>query len=620
MKAAAKMGIFRISFDVVLIAVLSLVLATHYLRVFSAGLDNAVLIAVIVVGLLPVLKSSYNSVRERKISVDLLAAIALIASLIAREWPSAVFINLMLASARILDEFTASRAKKAIESLLKLRPDTVKVKRGEDFVEEKTENLRVGDAIAIGAGGRIPIDGIVESGAASIDQSSLTGESLPLPKERGDSVLSSTLVLTGSLVIRTEKVGKDTTLEKIIELVKAAEKGKTRITGIADVFATWYIVGTVLLALAVIYFTRDIKLLLSLLLIACADDIAVAIPLAFLASVAHAARRGIIVKGGNFLETLTKVKMLVVDKTGTLTKGKLAIERVRPFGTYGEKDVLKYAAMAGFFSRHPASKAVIEYAIRHDISFERPKEFEEIPGKGGTATLNGHTAVVGRATFLKELGVSISNDELKEMDRLKDEGYTVTPVAYGENLIGYITFADEVRPESIEAVKQLKKLGVERIVMLTGDNKKVAEKIASSIGITEFQANVLPEDKVEYIAKSVNKKFKVAMAGDGINDAAALARSDVGIAMGVIGSDTAIEAADIALMQDDIRKIAEAIKIGKQTMAVAYQNFAIWAVVSVIGFVLIFGRYIGPSGAAAFNFLTDFFPLLNAMRLFRMRR
>src|SRR3990167_7896178 len=249
MKAAAKMGIFRISFDVVLIAVLSLVLATHYLRVFSAGLDNAVLIAVIVVGLLPVLKSSYNSVRERKISVDLLAAIALIASLIAREWPSAVFINLMLASARILDEFTASRAKKAIESLLKLRPDTVKVKRGEDFVEEKTENLRVGDAIAIGAGGRIPIDGIVESGAASIDQSSLTGESLSLPKERGGSVLSLTLVLTGSLVIRTEKVGKDTTLEKIIELVKAAEKGKTRITGIADVFATWYIVGTVLLAL-----------------------------------------------------------------------------------------------------------------------------------------------------------------------------------------------------------------------------------------------------------------------------------------------------------------------------------------------------------------------------------
>ncbi len=600
-----------------LLLLLVVVLVIHYSRLLPMIIGEEVVIVVAILSTLPVIISAAVALKNRKISVDLLGGIALITAIWAQQWVSVVFINLMMTSARILDVYTEDRTRHAIEKLLKLRPDKVKVRRGKEVIEENINRIKVGDLLVIDLGERIPVDGKVVEGEASVDQSSLTGESAPIEKTKDSPVFSSTLIVDGSLTILAEKVGKDTTLEKIIELVKTSQKNKPKVGAIADKFAAWY-VALALIGAAVLYiFTRNLYLVLSVLLVACADDIAVAVPLGFLASIGHAARSGIIIKGGDFLESLTRVKLIFVDKTGTLTKGKLKVHQVVAWGDYDETQVLRLAATAEFFSDHPAAKAIVKQAEKQKIKFPKPNDYKEYPGHGATAADNGKTLLIGKLSFLKESGVEFSYHQLTEINAEKDKGFNITLIATGKEPVGFIILADEVKGETREAIDRARLMGITRWVMLTGDNEKVAQRVAEEVGITEYQSNLLPENKLAIIKKSLNKKYKVAMVGDGVNDAAALALADVGIAMGAIGSDAAIEAADIALMKDDLLKIDEAVSIGKKTMRVVYENFAIWAVVNVVGFILIFAKVIGPEGASAYNFITDFFPLFNSFRLFR---
>lgn len=605
--------------DKILIVVLIAGLVLSFSKLAPDEFSRAFLIVISGLATIPVILSAADSLKNKKVSVDLLASIALVASLAAREWTSAVFINLMLTSARLLQSYAQDRASYAIESLLKLRPNKVKVKRGERIFEESVSKLKVGDLIVIESGERIPVDGIIETGDASIDQSSLTGESVPVSKSKGDKIFSSTLNVSGSLTVKTEKVGKETMLEKIIDLVEKAQEAKPGINTIAERFTGWYIflifVGSVL----IYALSRNFTLLLSVLLVACADDIAVAIPIAFLVSIGRTAKEGIIIKGGNFLEGLTKIKTMVVDKTGTLTRGKMSVDKVVAFGDFSHDFVIRLAATAEFFSEHPAAKAITHYAKSKKIEFQKPTEFNESPGRGSTASYKETKIITGKLSFLQESGVKISAHQSEEISKIKNRGLNTTLVGYGDQLIGVVALADEVRPEIKGTIAKLRKMGVRHWIMLTGDNEKVARRIADTVGITEFHANLLPEDKLDYIKKHLNKKSKLAMVGDGVNDAAALAISDIGIAMGAIGSDAAIEAADVALMKDDFSKIPDIIRAGKRTMRISYQDFAIWGIVNAVGLFLVFAKFIGPEGAAAYNFITDFFPLINSVRLFRMR-
>lgn len=607
----------QINFDYFLLVSLGVVLASHYLKVIPENFDDFFLTFFSCIATLPVLVSTYRSIKNKKISVDLLASIALVVSLLNREWASAVFINLMLTSARIFASYTERRSQNSIRSLLKLRPDRVKVKKGNRIIEESISRIKKGDLIVIELGDRVPVDGIIISGSAEMDQSSLTGESVGVYKDIGDKVFSSTLNASGSLVIKAEKVGKDTTFEKLIKLVSESQSNKIGIKTIADKFTSWYIVITVIGTIALYALVHDLRLVLAVLLVTCADDIAVAIPMAFSAAIGSAARRGIIVKGGEYFEGLNKVKTILIDKTGTLTKGKLKIGGVYSVSNFTKEEVLKLAAIADCFSEHPVAKALSDYAYEQQIGFEKPGEFKETSGMGSTAVYENKTVICGREKFLEQSGIEMSKEQTLELEKIKKEGDSILLVGYDDKLIGYIKFSDEIREEAKDAISRLKELGVEKVVMLTGDNEAVAEKVARVVNIDLFHANLLPEDKLRYVKEYVDKKEgKVAMIGDGVNDAASLALSDIGIAMGAIGTDTAIEAADIALMKDNLLKVPEVLDLGKLVTKISRQDFLIWGIINLIGLTLAFARIIGPESAAAFNFITDFIPILNSLRLF----
>jgi Cd2+/Zn2+-exporting ATPase len=606
-----------INFDYFLLASLTIIIIGHYSRIIPRNFDEFFITFFSCIATLPVLISTYKSIRNKKISVDLLASIALLVSLLNKEWASAVFINLMLTSARIFASYTETRSQNAIQSLLKLRPDKVKIKNGKNIIEIEISKIKQGDLIVIELGDRIPVDGIVVSGSAEIDQSSLTGESIPISKGKGDKVFSSTLNASGSLIIKAEKVGKDTTFEKLIKLVADSQDNKIGIKTFADKFTSWYIMLTVVGAVALYFFSSDLRLVLAVLLVTCADDIAVAIPMAFSAAIGSAARNGIIVKGGEFFEGLNKVKTILIDKTGTITKGKLKIGGVYSLGVFDKLEILKMAAIADCFSEHPVAKAISDYANEQKVEFEKPEKFEEISGMGSTAEYKNKTIFCGREKFFDQAGMKIPDEQKKALEKIKKEGDSLLLVSYDNILVGYIKYSDEIKEDAKEAIFRLKELGVENIVMLTGDNEVVAQKIAKKAGIDSFHANLLPEDKIKFVKEYVGKKNgKVAMIGDGVNDAASLALSDVGIAMGVIGTDTAIEAADIALMKDNLLKVPEAFELSKLVIKISRQDFLIWGVLNTTGLVLAFTRVIGPESAAAFNFITDFVPILNSLRLF----
>lgn len=605
--------------NVGLLALLLVSLVIYYVKLVPFSFRETLIIAVAFIATLPVIVSALRALVNRKVSVDLLASIALFVSLAKGEWASAVFINLMITSARIFGEYTEGRARDAIKGLLKLRPTEVKVRIDSKIVIKPISEVKVGDMVIIESGDRIPVDGIVQEGEASIDQSSLTGESIPIPKGKGDKVFSSTLNISGSLIVKTEKIGKETTFEKIVALVESAQDGKIGIQTTADKFATIYIVATFAGASLLWLLTHNLTLVLSVLLVTCADDIAVAIPIAFWSAVGYAARQGIIIKGGNFLEGLANLKTLVADKTGTLTRGKIKTEEVVPFNGEKTEEVLRLAAFAESVSEHPIARAIAFEAEKKNLIKLAPKSFEEFPGKGIVAKDKGKEVVAGRFSFLEEKKIKFSDGQKKEIHHYQDEGSNVVAVGYAGRPIGFIALSDEVRPNARKTIEKLKALGVTDIVMLTGDNERVAANVAKQVGIEEFHANLLPHDKVAFIKSKLGEHGKLAMVGDGVNDAASLALADVGIAMGTIGSDAAIEAADIALMQDNLGKVAEAISLGRYTARIAKEDFVIWGIVNAIGLALVFGGVIGPAGAAAYNFVTDFFPLLNSLRMFRYK-
>lgn len=607
-----------ITFDSVLLAFLAAALGIYYTGFVNPAVLKIFFVAINSIAFIPVLVSVSRSFREKRISVDLLAGAALTFSVLAGEWASAAFINLMLASARIFGRYTDDRARHAIRHLLKMRPEKARIKKDGVILEVPAGEVKKGDLAIVELGERIPVDGIIVSGEASVDQSSLTGESFPADKKSGDKVFSSTIVLFGSLTVQVEKVGRDTTFEKIIELVESAKQSKAKISSIADGFTSWYIIMSFVGSGLLYFFTHDINLVLAVLLVVCADDIAVAIPLTFLVAIGYGAKRGVIIKGANFIEGMANLKALVVDKTGTLTHGRLRVENFSVLGNRKPEEILNFAGIVCALSSHPSAKAIASYVKDKGIIIKEPEKFEEFGGKGAVAHYNGEKIATGKLDFFKELKFEITDNELRELAAEKEKGFNVTLVGYGKKLVGFFSLADELKPKISESISELRDLGAKRIVMLTGDNEKIAKMVAEKTGIKEYFANLLPEDKLNYLKRMLGGKKKVAMVGDGVNDAASLNLADIGIAMGAIGSDAAIESADIVLMKDDFTKLPLIIRLSKYALTVVRENFWIWGVVNAVGLALVFTGAISVTGAAAYNFLTDFIPFLNSFRLYRM--
>lgn len=570
-----------------------------------------------IVAVVPVLINAVKGFLKKELTIDLLAAIALIFALLARQWDSAAFINLMLASARIFDLWTQKRTQNIVKHLLKYRPEKVKVKKGNDYEVVDVDAVKVGDVVVIEAGERIPVDGTVVEGQASINEATLTGESMPKTKKLGDKVYSSTLNESGDIEVKTEKIAGESTLAKIITLVEEASLKKSATIRIVAVFTQWYIIATLFGAGIIYLLTGNTLFVLSILLVVCADDIAVSIPLAFTAAIARAAQHGILIKSSDVLEKLPKIETFITDKTGTLTFGRPKIVDVKTFYNTSQREFLRYLGAAEANSSHPISRSILEYITREGIKIAPPKEFNELPGEGIEANYLEKRVFAGKVEFLQRNGIKVEPAQLKVLKQFEEGGVSITAVGIGSRLLGLIAFEDEVRPSARAMIARTKRMGVKLWVMLTGDNPEVAQKVARLLLIDRVETNLKPKDKIRYIEKikSEQKGKILAMIGDGVNDAAALAMADVSYAMGAIGSDAAIDAADVALMNDDLARIPDSIDLGHNTRQIVEQNFAIWGATNAIGLALVAFGILHPTGAATYNFLTDFLPIFNALRV-----
>ncbi len=600
--------------QIALILFLTIALGVYFLHLLPTTVIYWSLVGSSVVGALPVLWRAVAGAREQDwASMDMLASVALIFSLLSASWASAVFIELMLAAANLLSVLTEARTSRSIESLLKLRPETARVRHGEKIETVAIGSVQVGDEVVIDAGTRVAVDGTVISGEGAVDQSTLTGESLPIDATTGSKVFASTLLVSGTIIIRAEKVGKDTTLERIIKLVEAAQQSQSNIATVGQKFGKVYLIGMFVVACGLFVITQNLSFVLAVVLVVCADDIAVAIPLAYMGAIGTAAKRGVVIKGGAYLEVLGRVQTFVFDKTGTLTTGKLTVADIITQGGMSQNELLVLGAAANRGSNHPLARAIVAHAEVQGLTIPQATSAHTVNAKGAIAQVGGTTLTTGRANFLADEGITIPAELSAQAHMYTQQGKSISFVAKETTAVGFITLSDTIKPEAKSALAQLRTLGAARLIMLTGDNESVASLLGRELGLDAWKSGLLPEDKIAVI-EVYKKEGEVVMVGDGVNDAAALASATVGIAMGAIGYDTAIESADIVLMRDNLADIPALTLLARRAHTIALQDFFIWGATNTLGLILVFTGVIGPAGAAAYNFISDFFPLINSIR------
>ncbi|MGA3192110.1 MAG: cation-translocating P-type ATPase [Candidatus Bathyarchaeia archaeon] len=484
-----------------------------------------------------------------------------------------------------LEDYIIHRTRGALEKLINMSPSTARIRRDGAEVEVPVDEVKIGEIVLVKPGDKIPVDGAVVSGQSTVNQATITGESIPVEKTIGDRTFAGTLNEHGALEIRVEKIAEDTTLAHLIQLVEEAQEKKAPIQNVADRFTTYFLPIMAVLAssvFAVSYFALGFDVALArtvtVLLVACPCALSIAVPVAVAGTIGNASMNGIIIKGGTHIEKLKDVNLVAFDKTGTLTLGEPKVVGIKTLGNCSEADVIKYAAIAEKFSEHPLSKAIIAKATEMNMNIPDPTDFKIIPGHGVDAHYGNKHILIGT----KMMETEISEEANQLMNRVESEGKTAIPVALDKNVIGVVVVADTVRENSLEAILRLKRLGV-KTVMLTGDNMRTAKSIAEQIRIDEYHAELLPEQKVSVI-EELRKSNVVAMVGDGVNDAPALANSDVGFAMGAAGSDVAVETADVALLGDDLTKVEYAISLSRKAFNRMKGNIVyafIWNIVAL---------------------------------------
>ena len=546
------------------------------------------IISYIIVGGDVVKRAVKNIFKGQVFDENFLMSIATIGAFFIGEYPEGVAVMLFYQVGELFQSYAVGKSRKSIASLMDIRPDYANVKKGDELVKVDPDEVQIGDIIVIKAGEKIPLDGKVIEGSSMIDTSALTGESVPREVEVGSDILSGCININGVITAEVTKEFGESTVSKILDLVENASSKKSNSEQFITKFARYYTPVVVIIAvfLAIIpplvidgaTFSDWIYRALAFLVVSCPCALVISIPLSFFGGIGGASKKGVLVKGSNYLEALAETEIVVFDKTGTLTKGVFNVQEIHPEGV-SKEELLELTAHAESYSNHPISFS-LKRAYSKEIDNGRISDVEEISGHGVIATVDGKKVMVGNIKLMKMMDIPYFKGELIG---------TIVHVAVNNKYIGYIVIADEVKEDSAQAIKELKAANIKQTVMLTGDNKSIGSKVAKELGLDKVYAELLPADKVEKLEElfsQKSKKGKLAFVGDGINDAPVLARADIGIAMGGLGSDAAIEAADVVIMTDEPSKIATTMKISKKTLKIAYQNIVFAIGIKIIVLIL----------------------------------
>lgn len=564
----------------------------------------------------PILRGCLTSLLERRISVEVLVALAIAASISVGEFHAGAVVAVMLLGGGVLEQITIARARRSVASLLTQLPETALVRRGETEIELPVGELRVGDRVIVRPGERLAVDGVVARGDSAVDESSITGESVPLDKIPGDKVYAGSINKSGVLEIEAKKVGETTTLARIRRLVEEAQASQAPVQRIADKAAKWYVPAAILLGALVWAFTGQVVRGITVLIVFCPCALVLATPTAIVASIGRAARRLILVKGGEFAETVGQIHIVGFDKTGTLTAGKPTVTDIVQLDSLGSAELLRLAASAERYSEHPISIAVRRAAEEKRIALAEPVGFRSTAGCGVEARVEGKLIRVGRADWIEKHLAQVAPEVQTRTAQLQVAGHTVLGVAAEQSFAGLIAVRDVLRPQAKQAVAHLKEQNI-RTVMLTGDNPRVAAVISSEAGIEETHAALLPEDKLGLVRRWQEQGKRVAFIGDGINDAPALAAADVGIAMGAAGTDLALETSDIAFLNDDLMKMPEVVALSRRTLKVIRQNIGFSIVLNLASVLAAATGWISPIGGAVLHESGAMAVIINAIRLLR---
>lgn len=551
----------------------------------------------------PIVKeAAIGLLTRRDIKAGVLVSIALIAAVAIGEYFAAGEVAFIMMIGELLENRTVAKAKDGIKELLSVVPLKARVRKGGQEVEVAIDEVRVGDLVLVKPGERIPVDGAVISGRSTVNQAAITGESMPVDKSIGDKVFVGSLNQLGVLEVEVTKIGADTTLARVVKLVAEAENNKAPIIRTADIWAMWMVPAALLTALLAYFFTGDIVRAVTILVVFCPCALCLATPTAMMAGIGNAAKKGILVKSGEAMELTGRINAIVFDKTGTLTRGKPKVTEVKSFSSFSEQEILSVAATAEKFSEHPLSQAIIQRAQANGLAVADPDTFQTYLGHGVEAISNGEVIQVGNRRLMNESSVSLSCEVEAFIADVEEKGQTAMLVAVDRSLAGVIIVADPIKEESPEAVKILQENGIKEIWMLTGDNPRTAAAIAAETNIVNYAADQLPEHKGQVVTGLKKRGYQVAMVGDGINDAPALALADVGIAMGANGTDIAVQTADIALMSDDIGKIPQLMRLSRHILRTININILAAMTINFVAVLLASLGIMGPiTGALVHN-------------------
>ncbi len=586
---------------------------------FTGRLAVASMLITTAVAGFPVFKKAFGALRYRIVGIDALVTIAVIGAIAIGELWEAAAVTYLFSLGDYLESRTIEKTRSSIKALLDLAPAAVRVRRNGAELELGPDDVLVGDIVIVKSGEKIGVDGQVIEGSGYVNQATITGEPVPVFRDAGGEVFSGTILESGYLLIEAQKVGEDTTFARILHMVEEAQDRKARTQKFLESFSRWYTPAIVIAAILLFIIARDIELALTLLVIACPGALVISAPVAIVAGIGNGAKRGFLVKGGDIMERLGKVKVVAFDKTGTLTIGAPEVQSVRSFSPgLGEDELLKLAAIGETYSEHPLARAIVAKAEMGSAGVTRhPEESQVIPGRGVSFILDRRNYFIGSRSLLAEKGLGLDAGQELAVREEEGKGRTVVLIASAAAALGYISIADTPRPEAKAGIAALRKLGIPHIAMLTGDNPRAAAAIARELGIDEVRAELLPEDKVKAI-DSLKKTFgTVAMVGDGVNDTPALAAADLGIAMGGAGSDVAMETADVVLVSADLSRLAYGLALSRATVRVMKQNiyFALGVAGTLLAGVLL--RTVNLSFGMLVHEASVLLVILNAVRLLK---
>lgn len=576
-------------------------------------------VAIILCGL-PIIKEAATCLYEEfDIKADVLVSLALIASVIIGEIFAAGEISVIMTIGALLEDLTVQKAQSGIEILVKLTPKQARIIRDNKEIMINADDIEIGDIVRVIAGETIPVDGVIIKGQGSIDKSIMNGESLPVDKYVGDDVLSGTINQYSTFDIKATKTSQDSSLKRMIKLVKEADSKKAPIVSLTDRWATWIVVIALVSSIGTYLVTHQILRSVTILVVFCPCALILATPTAIMAGIGNASKYGMLIKGGDVVERLSKIKNIAFDKTGTLTYGKLSVVEYKSFNPeYDDETFLKILASVEAYSEHPLGKAITSYYKENNEELLDIQNFIVNPGKGITANLGEKSILVGNLKLIKDVDINLNKDIINISEEFTKKGCTVIYLSIDNKLIGYVALSDILREEAKEVISYIKSQKINP-VMLTGDNKNSAQNIASIVGIDDIHPSLLPEDKMNIIKNLEDSKSPTCMIGDGVNDALALKYSSVGISMGAIGSDIAIEASDIALASDDIKNIPYLLYLSKKTMKTIKLNVTFSLALNFLAIILAMTGILNPVVGALVHNLGSVFVILNSAKLLKTR-